>query len=159
MDIDFGQVIELVKQIKEIIAALLVAAPLAVKAWNDAKAKAHDLREQGFKAAAEDLYQHGEEMKADWKAAGKGKKDLVSRLRAMAPHLLMRYGVSQGVSEGDIQKILGLSQSIHKARKSFGSLGEPAVVVALPEAPEADEEGDTLPPPAEDPPAEPGEPG
>jgi hypothetical protein len=154
---DLEQIVELAKQIKEIIAALVVAVPLAIKAWHDMKAKAHELREKGFSDAAEDLYQHGEELKADWKAAGKGKKDLVSRLRAMAPFLLMRYGIARGISEEDIQKVLGLSQSIHKARKVFREGGATPVVVALPEAPEGEPDGEAvLPSPSEDPPEAPG---
>ena len=120
---DLEHIVELAKQIKEIIAALLVAVPLA--------------------SAPEILLRIN--------------RDLVSRLRAMAPFLLMRYGIARGISEEDIQKVLGLSQSIHKARKVFREGGATPVVVALPEAPEGEpEEEAVLPPPSEDPPEAPG---
>jgi hypothetical protein len=156
---DLSQVIELVKELKEIVAALLVAAPLAMQFWQDAKRKGLEAREKGFLAAAQDLYHHGEELKTDWKKTGRTGKDLVGRLRAMAPHLLMRYGLSKGVSEEDIQKILGLSQSIHKAQKTARSISAPSnTVLVLPEESEPVEEPLAAPEPKPEDPADPPEP-
>lgn len=113
----FDQGMQLVEQLKEIIAALTIAIPLVIGFWKDAKRKAAEIKEGGFREAAEELYSLGEEIKGDWRAAGEQHKDLGSRLRALAPGLLMRYGVSEGFSEADMEKVLGLAASIHKARK------------------------------------------
>lgn len=153
---DLTQVIELVKELKEIIAALVVAAPLAMQFWQDLKRKGQEAKDRGFMAAAEELYHLGEELKDDWKRAGKGKKDLTSRLRALAPGLLLKYGLGKGFSEEEIQKVLGLGASIHKAKKSARKLAGPGnTVLVLPEepAPEASPEPESQPEAPEDPPA------
>jgi len=151
---DLEQVLDLVKELKEIVAALAIAIPLVVKFWQDAKAKTAELKAGGVQAAAEDLYHLGEELKDDWKAAGKKNKDLASRLRALAPGLLAKYGVSKGVSEEDIQKVLGLGFSIHKARKTakraWGGSEAPGSVVnlVLPSEPDEPEEAPDPPKPS-----------